>query len=220
MRNFGSYFSYPGAYAGMDHQGAESHDCHHDPPDMAVSRTRRQALLAGGTVLAASLAGCSGDADEEPPEPVALSAGLSCDVCGMVVADHPGPVGEIFYADNSPIGHDNPARFDSLRGCLFPYYFEHKRKDWTATAVYVTDYSKVDATVTERDGDTFISSHTGAASFTDATEVVFVVGSGVQGAMGTDFIPFGQEAEADDFVADHGGEVLSFDEITPTTLSR
>jgi copper chaperone NosL len=203
----------------MDPKEPEPQECFHDPPDTVVSRTRRQVLFAGGTVLAASLAGCSGDTDESPPEPVTLAAGLTCDVCGMVVADHPGPIGEIFYADTSPSGHDNPARFDSLRGCLFPYYFEHERNDWMATAVYVTDYSKVDATVADRDGDTFISSHTGATSFTDATEAVFVVGSGVQGAMGPDIIPFGQAAEADDFVADQGGEVLSFDEITPATLS-
>jgi copper chaperone NosL len=204
----------------MDYHGPASPECRHTPPGVPGSHTRRRVLLAGGTVLAASLAGCAGDGDEAPPAPVALTAGMDCEVCGMVVANHPGPNGEIFYADNTPADHDNPARFDSLRGCLFPYYFEHERKDWTATAVYVTDYSAVDYEVTERKGDTFISSHTGADSFTDATEATYVVGSGVQGAMGPDFISFGEGTDADEFVADHGGEVLAFDEVTPATLSR
>ncbi|MEF8843063.1 MAG: nitrous oxide reductase accessory protein NosL [Haloarculaceae archaeon] len=179
----------------------------------------RRSVLAGGALLAASFAGCSGaPQSSEPPDPVTLSSGTQCDVCGMVVGDHPGPNGEIFYDSERPETHGNPARFDSLRGCLFPYYFQHERLDWGAVAVYVTDYSTVDYALSREDGRTFISSHTDAASFTDARSALYVVGSGVHGAMGEDLLPFSVRADADAFAADHGGDVLAFEEITPETL--
>lgn len=182
--------------------------------------TRRTVLVTGAAVTAGVLAGCMGDRQpDESPEPVALSAGDQCDVCGMVIADHPGPNGELFYAEESPAGHDNPARFDSLRGCLFPYYFEHERLDWDAIALYVTDYSTVEYTLSTEGDQTFISSHTEPGSFTDGRAAFYVVGSDVRGAMGSDFVPFSAREDADAFATDHGGDVLAFDEITPDTLS-
>ena len=151
---------------------------------------------------------------------MALAAGVQCDVCGMVVADHPGPNGEIFYRDKRPATHDNPARFDSLRGCLFPYYFEHERLGWEAAAVYVTDYSAVDYTLASEGGRTFVSSHTDAESFTDARTASYVVGSDVHGSMGEEFLPFAARSDAEAFAEAHGGDVLGFDEVTPGTLER
>lgn len=156
----------------------------------------------------------------DPPDPVALSTAAQCDACGMVVGDHPGPNGEIFYREERPATHDNPARFDSLRGCLFPYYFEHERLGWEAVAVYVTDYSTVDYTLSSEGDRTFVSSHTGAGSFTDARAASYVVGSGVHGAMGEDLVPFSARADAESFATDHGGEVLGFDDVSPETLKR
>ena len=138
----------------------------------------------------------------------------------MVVGDHPGPNGEIFYREERPATHDNPARFDSLRGCLFPYYFEHERLGWEAVAVYVTDYSTVDYTLTSEGDRTFVSSHTDAASFTDARTAQYVVGSDVHGAMGADLFPFSARADAEAFAATYGGDVLGFDDVSPATLER
>ena len=178
-------------------------------------------LAAGGVVLGASLAGCTGAPKlSARPDPVALSAGAQCDACGMVVADHPGPIGEVFYAGERPSNHGNPARFDSLRGCLFPYHFEHERLGWEATAVYVTDYSTVDYTLTNEGGRTFASSHTDVASFTNARTAFYVVGSDVHGAMGEEFFPFAARPVAETFAAEHGGDVLGFEDISPATLGR
>lgn len=182
---------------------------------------RRAVLATVATAAVGALAGCTGDeSPESPPEPATVSAGMQCDVCGMVIADHPGPNGELFYANQQPGDHENPARFDSLRGCLFPYYFEHDTLGWEAVALYVTDYSTVDYTLSTADGETYISSHTAPGSFTDGREAFYVVGSGIQGAMGPDFISFSSRGDADAFATDHGGNVLSFDEIAPETLQR
>ncbi|MFB6352582.1 MAG: nitrous oxide reductase accessory protein NosL [Halobacteriales archaeon] len=179
--------------------------------------------MLGGLAAAgvASLAGCLGGptGDEPVPDPVALDGGKQCDVCGMVIADHPGPNGQIFYRDHAPEGHDNPAWFDSVKE-QFAYHFEKQRFDWEALVVYATDYSAVDYRLfTERD-TTYISCHVEPGSFADAADLVYVVGSEVHGAMGPDLIPFGDRADATAFSGDHGGEVLAYDDIDASTLAR
>jgi nitrous oxide reductase accessory protein NosL len=187
--------------------------------DAAV--TRRRVLVAGGVAGVATLAGCETGqtADGEPPDPLSLAGGKQCDVCGMVISEHPGPTGQIFYREHSPDQHDNPAWFDSLKACLFPYYFEHRRLDWTAAVVYVTDYSAVDYEVSDVEGQKYIEVATAAETFVDAEDAVFAVDSDVHGAMGPDFVPFSDGDDAEAFVREHGGRTLSFDEIAPETLS-
>lgn len=191
-------------------------------PACGLPGVTRRAVLGGlATAGLASLAGClGGDGGEEPvPEPVALDGGKQCDACGMVIADHPGPNGQIFYREHAPEGHDNPAWFDSPKE-LFAYHFEKQRLDWTARVVYVTDYSAVDYRLFTEHDTTYISSHVEPASFADAADVVYVVGSDVHGAMGPDLIPFGERADATAFVDDHAGEVLAYGDIDATTLGR
>jgi len=180
--------------------------------------SRRLLLRTGGAGLAVGLAGCLGG--PSTPAPVALTNGVACDVCGMIIEKHPGPDGQIFYRDRSPEGHDNPARFDSLKQCFFPYYLEHQQRGWTATGLYVTDYSSVEYTLQTEAGETYISSHPEADAFASAKELSYVVGSDIVGAMGPDFIPFSDRAEADDFAADYGGTVLAFADIDESVIGR
>ncbi|MDY7082220.1 MAG: nitrous oxide reductase accessory protein NosL [Halobacteria archaeon] len=91
--------------------------------------SRREIIKMGGLVAGTGLAGCMGMADKDSnrdsgdiPDPIALSGGKQCDVCGMVIGKHPGPNAQIFYRENSPEEHPNPAWFDSLKACMFPYY--------------------------------------------------------------------------------------------------
>jgi copper chaperone NosL len=183
---------------------------------------RRGFLFAGSVVGAGLLAGCSSQrkSDGGPPDPVSLAANVECDVCGMVISEHPGPNGQIFYRDNSPETHDNPARFDSLKACLFPYYFEHEQLDWTAEVVYVTNYSQVDYGISTVEGQKYIRTATGSDTFVNASEVVFVVESEVQGAMGPDFIPFSEESDGASFADEFGGQTVTMDDITPEMLGR
>lgn len=175
-------------------------------------------LEAGGALAAAAVAGCLGGGGGDAPDPVALSGGLQCDVCAMVIEKHPGPNGQIFYPDREPGGHENPARFDSLKQCLFPFLWEHQQLDWRAAAVYVTDYSAVDYTVNEAGGNAFMSAYTDPASFARAQDLYYAVESGVQGAMGGDFMPFSERADADAFVAEWGGSVVAYGDIDETLV--
>lgn len=192
-----------------------------DESNSGGHRLSRRSFVTAGSLLAVGLAGCSStDEPAATPDAIAISAGQMCDECGMVIRNHPGPNGEIFYDENAPDGHDNPARFDSLRGCLFPYLFEHERSDWDALVVYVTDYSRVDYSLSTEMGDTYISSHAAADSFVAASDATFVVGSDVYGAMGRDFVPFSERTDAESFANERGGKLVSFDSIDPAMLAR
>jgi nitrous oxide reductase accessory protein NosL len=189
------------------------HDCdraEHDHP-----LTRRTVLVAGASAAAVALAGCTSSSfgGGSTPDPIALDAGQACDNCGMIIQKHPGPVGQVFFADNAPEGHDNPAYFDALKQCLFPYRLERESRGWSVVAQYVTDYSAVDYTVTTEGGDSFISSHVGTTAFAPAEELYYVVESEVNGAMGPDFVPFSDEADATAFAEEYGGDVVEYGDI-------
>lgn len=180
---------------------------------------RRDVILTGGAAAAAAVAGCLGG-QATTPDPVALTGGLQCDACGMIVEKHPGPDGQLFYRDERPEGHENPARFDSLKQCFFPYRLEHEQLGWSVAAAYVTDYSAVDFTVQTQGGTTIISSHPEADAFAPAPDLQYVVGSEVEGAMGPDFIPFSRRGDAESFAAEHDGDILAFDDIDEGVIGR
>lgn len=174
-----------------------------DPPSIS----RRQTLVGTAALASAGLAGCLSDTGEpEPAEPIALTAGQTCDVCGMTIEDHYGPAGQIFYADGKPEVRDGPAYFDSVAE-LLDYHDRHDTRGWTTRAVFVTDYSSVDYELVERNGTRRISTHADVAAFADATDCYYVVDSGVRGAMGDDYLPFSDYEEAIAFIDNHGGTV-------------
>jgi nitrous oxide reductase accessory protein NosL len=183
---------------------------------------RRRVLASAGAVAATALAGCgqfTGTPTSGAPEPVTLTTDDSCDVCGMVIPNHPGPSTEIFYRDQRPSGHDNPARFDSTWEA-FQYHFERRDQGWTASAFYVTDYSAVDYDISTAGGDRLISTHPEADAFVDAEAVTFVVGSEVKGAMGRDLIAFSDADDASAFRDEYGGSLATFDDVTPETVAQ
>lgn len=182
---------------------------------------RRRAMLGGllGAALAGGTAGCLGGigpgGGSATPSPVDLSGGQQDDRGGMVIGLHGGPNGQIFYAENEPEGHGNPARFHTLSFGLFPYHFERRELGWSAEAIYATDYSVADYDLFEREGRTYVSSPTAPETFEDAEELTYVLESDVLGGMGPDFIPFSDPADARAFLDDHGGRTVGFEDITP-----
>jgi nitrous oxide reductase accessory protein NosL len=178
-------------------------------------------VLSGIAGLGATaLAGCLGGTGTETPAPpgaVTISDEATCDVCGMVISKHPGPTAQVFYADTQPNGHSNPARFDSTWEA---FKFDFERDDWTRQSFYVTDYSSVEYQITTDQGQKLISRHVGADTFADATGVTFIAASSVVGTMGEDLLGFSSRDDAESFRADHGGDVVTFDEVTPTLISQ
>jgi nitrous oxide reductase accessory protein NosL len=223
----------------MNHDASESHDgetgaCdrhgprhvhrrpgprHGDKPTSERGRPGRRRFLLGSAALAVgAVAGCLGGGGEGPAA-ITLTTEHTCDVCGMIIPNHPGPSTEIFYADQQPSGHENPARFDSTWEA-FQYDFERRNRGWKRQAFYVTDYSTVDYQLFTEGGDTLISTHPEAEAFADATQVTFVVGSEVKGAMGRDLIAFSDRGDAGAFQEEHGGELAEFGDVTPGMVEQ
>ncbi|MDG5820530.1 nitrous oxide reductase accessory protein NosL [Natronococcus sp. A-GB7] len=179
-----------------------------------MSCPRRHVLVGAGTLATAAtvgLAGCLEDDEtttEESAEPIALDDGATCDACGMVIADHHGPAGQLLYADED----EGPAAFDSLRELVAVHEEREVRGD-EHRAAFATDYSSVDYRLEEREGTQYISTHAEVSAFADATELVYVVDSAVEGAMGEEFLPFSDREEASAFADEHGGAVSSWEEL-------
>ncbi|WP_254832350.1 nitrous oxide reductase accessory protein NosL [Haloglomus salinum] len=202
-----------------DVSNRESHRGTHVPPPLS----RRAVLRASGAAAVAGLAGCSSltgqdCTHETDPAAIALTGTKRCEECGMVIDRHPGPVGQIFYCDNEPQNHANPAWFDALNPCLFDYHFAKEDAGWSPTAIYVTDYSAVDWEVFSEGGDQFVSSHVAAEAFGPAREMTYVARSDIKGAMTTAIVPFSDSADAEAFQSEYGGELLAFEDITPALV--
>ncbi|QFU84741.1 nitrous oxide reductase accessory protein NosL [Natronorubrum aibiense] len=181
---------------------------------LASSRTDRRRVLFGiGTLATASLAGCLSDDDsDDPAEPIALTDGQTCDVCGMMITDQYGPAGQVFYEDGNPDVRDGPAWFDSVAE-LLEYAARQTSRGWTERGTFVTDYSSVEYELLEGDEALHISTHAAADDFADATECYYVADSEVQGAMGDDYLPFSARDDAETFADDHGGTVREWDSL-------
>jgi nitrous oxide reductase accessory protein NosL len=190
--------------------------------DHAKSSVPRRTVLGGvATLGVTALAGCSalsGGGGGDAPAPITLTQEHSCDVCGMVIPNHPGPSAEIFYPGREPAGHANPARFDSTWEA-YQFDFERRDEGWEAAAFYVTDYSSVDYRTFTEGGDTLISTHPEAEAFGSAEAVTYVVGSEAKGAMGRDLVGFTDRGDAESFRDKHGGQLMSHGDVTPATIA-
>jgi nitrous oxide reductase accessory protein NosL len=80
--------------------------------------------------------------------------------------------------------------FHTLAFDLFRYYFRHERREWEATAIYVTDYSALDYELDQRDR-----------------------------GMGPELLPFSAADDVRAFVENHGGRTVGFDDVTPQSIS-
>lgn len=173
--------------------------------------TRRSALCTVGLLTVVSTSGCtdldifSGDEDTSPVE---VSNSEDCEECGMIVEDHPGPIGQGYYENN---GEEEPKHFCSGY-CLYEYTFKQENEGNDSISLFLTDYSEVDYSVNNNNE---LSAHTDVGHLVDADELHIVFDTDVEGAMGSAFIPFSDESDATDFAETHDGMVSEHDKITP-----
>jgi len=195
----------------------------------ADMRNRRRFITAAATAGLFTIAGCAQNeaAGGQPPEPVALSGQKTDFQGGMVIGDHGGPNGQIFYADTEPqprqgagVEDDSPdtlAWFHTLVYGLFPYHFDMRDNGAEAAAIYVTDYSTVDWELSpER---MTMPAPTDPETFADATELTYVADSDARGGMGATLLPFANSDDAARFSSEYNGRTISYDEIDRTLLS-
>ena len=161
-------------------------------------RTGATALLA--TVLAFGLGGC-GEKEEtrQTLEPVAFHASDECHVCGMVIADFPGPKGQA-------VAKNGVKKFCSTAEML-GWWLQPENRHLDAK-LYVHDMGR---SVWEHPDDEHLI---------DATGAYYVIGTSLKGAMGASLASFASEQQAQQLAAKHGGRVLRFAEIDQALLQE
>lgn len=140
--------------------------------------------------------GCLPDAVGETPLPKEISRDESGYYCGMIVADHPGPKGQVFVGDAL-----EPIWFPSVRDTLAFLMLPGEQKN--LRAVYVSDMARAMTWESPEPG-----------SWVEAEAAWFVLGSRKRGGMGfAEAVPFGSQAAAEAFMAEHGGHLARLSEI-------
>lgn len=165
----------------------------------AAGGERRRFLGSVAIAALAALAGCdgpgSGSSGGGTRAPREIEASTSCELDGMLLADYPGPKGQLFYADAA-----EPAFFcdtvELLNMLLRP---EQVRK---VAAAYVQDMGHADWDQPR-------------GHWIDARAAFYVRGSRRNGSMGPTLATFSGEAEARAFAGQYGGTVLRFEDIKP-----
>ncbi|MFP4609757.1 MAG: nitrous oxide reductase accessory protein NosL [Thiohalophilus sp.] len=144
-------------------------------------------LLAGG---------CDrGDESARAHEPVPISQGDECHVCGMTINNHPGPKAQAFIRDKA-----TPFKYCSTRD-LFSHVLQPEVRS-RISQIYTHDMGSTEWDAPAND------------AFTDAREAWYVINHPRKGAMGPTLASFADKSAAEDFIEQHGGEIVRFDEIT------
>lgn len=171
---------------------------------MSLSRTPRFATLAAirtmvvaVALLAAGLAGCDRRQAERPrPSPSEVLAEATGYYCGMRLAEHEGPKGQVHLASRS-----EPIWFSSVRDTIVFLRSPEEPRD--IAAAYVNDMGR-SANWQQPDRGAWV----------DARQAWFVIGSEVRGGMGVpEAVPFSEPAAAEVFRVSRGGRVVRLGEI-------
>lgn len=131
------------------------------------------------------------------PVPVTLTRSHSCTVCGMITVDLSGAKAQIHYRNG---------KMDAFCCTLhmFSFYLQPDRPPDIA-AVYVNDMANTESQKTE-------------GRWIDAMTAFYVAGGDVMGPHGEALVPFAQLKDAEGYVKDHGGEVITFNDVTLAML--
>ncbi len=152
-------------------------------------------------LLLAVLAACDGAETAEAPPPQELTGDVIGAFCGMYVAEHPGPKGQVFLGNK-----EEPLWFPSVRDTI-AYLMLPEQQD-EVVGVYVNDVAQLEDW-DKPDPGTWIA----------AADAWYVVGSDRTGGLGLpEIAPFSTLAAATDFAAAHGGTTMRLAEIPPSEV--
>lgn len=168
-----------------------------------LNRTPPGAMLCCAVVLLCGLLGTG--CERAPPRtatPPAVEIGSDVQFeavgyyCGMLLADHPGPKGQVHLASRA-----QPLWFSSVRDAIAFTRLPEEPRD--IVAIYVNDMGR--ASNWEQPE---------AGTWVEARQAWYVVDSSVRGGMGApEAIPFAQQAAADAFRRRHGGRVVRLEQV-------
>lgn len=156
-----------------------------------------RAILLAAALSVSVLAACGKSAPTPTaPPPAEVSAQATGHYCGMRLADHDGPKGQIHLASRK-----DPVWFSSVRDAVSFLRLPEEARD--VTAIYVNDMGKAARWEQPEPG-----------TWVDARAAWFVIESDRRGGMGgPEAVPFSERAAAQAFVDRHGGRLARLDEI-------
>jgi copper chaperone NosL len=160
-------------------------------------RRRLGGVLVATLALATLTSGCdSRSPAPAPPPPAEVQAESTGHYCGMLLADHEGPKGQIHLASR-----DRPVWFSSVRDTIAFTRLPDEPRD--VTAIYVNDMARARRWEQPEPG-----------AWVEARQAWFVIGSDRRGGMGAaEAVPFSDAAAAEAFRATHGGRVVRLADI-------
>ncbi|MGH1483000.1 MAG: nitrous oxide reductase accessory protein NosL [Geminicoccales bacterium] len=133
-----------------------------------------------------------------PPPPVELTSDATGVYCSMTVSEHAGPKAQVFVSDAAV-----PLWFPSVRDMFAYTMLPEENQD--VRAIYVSDTGATDDYAEVAEG-----------AWIEARDAIYVLGSEIQGGMGLpEAVPFADRDQATAFAEKHGGEIVSFNEVTP-----
>lgn len=157
-------------------------------------------LLLPAVLLAVPvlLAACEreGTVADAFPEPIA--ADTACAVDGMLLRPHPGPKGQIVHADGTRS------------------FYCDVREVFEALHDPEQGHRVARAFVQPMDGRAWAGHDDGWA---DARELIYVLGSRRMGHMGPTLVPFRERPAAQEFMAGHGGRVVTAADLTAEAVA-
>lgn len=152
------------------------------------------------SVLSAAMAllmACSQSA-QAPAQAGDFAQDTPCALDGMVLADYPGPKGQILYADGQTEFFCDTVEL--IAALLHP---EQQRK---RAGAWVNDMGKADWDAPR-------------GHWIEAQSAVYVKDSRKRGAMGPTLVPFAEVAAAQAFITKEGGKLLHFNEINADAVA-
>lgn len=151
-------------------------------------------------LLALGLAACSEpETAQQALEPVAFHESDECHVCGMIIADFPGPKGQA-------VEKRGVHKFCSATEMLGWWMQPENRV--LGAKLFVHDMGRSDW---DKPNDEHLI---------DATSAYYVAGTSLKGAMGATLASFAEEQAAQKLAAEQGGRVLRFEEIDQAVLQE
>lgn len=121
-----------------------------------------------------------------------------CPVCGMYPARYPRWAAQLVFEDGAAHFFDSPA--DLFHFMREPGRYDPERATDTVAASYLTDFISGD--------------------WIEAKDAVLVIGSTITGPMrGADLPAFASAAAAETFIAERGGKLLRFDEVSEDVVA-
>lgn len=154
--------------------------------------------VLGAVLLCMSLVACKQSVEPDAvPQAAQISDESTGHFCHMFLAEHDGPKSHLFLADQ-----EEPIWFTEVNQ-LFAFNFLPEEPG-NIVAMYVNDASGIEDW----------TDHSSNQHWLEAKSAFYVIESSFIGGMGSaDALPFKERATAEEYVAEHGGRIVTFDEM-------